>query len=203
MDQPEGSGRPRTHPGAPPARLGGSRWAPPPRPAAPPHGRVLLHVLAQALLEVVTTGPVGTHPLVGHTQSDSTLLFTPDASLPDAFYYQSTVFEWNNAADPSVNRILLRSPAGVARLEFDNISSYVKAANDSVLQVIAPAQPAGTQSPQLAGGAPRRARVLLTLNAASENFVGETPYAYHAEPEVTLVLPAGGAGWRRPPSCPV
>ena len=54
------------------------------------------------------------------------------------------------------------------------------------------AQPAGTKSPQLAGGAPRRAHVLLTLNAASENFVGETPYAYHAEPEVTLVLPAGG-----------
>ena len=151
----------------------------------------ILYVHAQALLEVVTTGPVGTHPLVGHTPADSTLLFTPDASLPDAFYYQSTVFEWNNPADPSVNRILLRSPAGIARLEFDNASSDVKAANDSVLQAVAPAQPAGTMSPQLAGGAPRRARVLLTLNGASENFVGETPYAYHAEPEVTLVLPAG------------
>ena len=140
-------------------------------------------------------GVEGTQPLIGHVKNESTLIFTPDASLPAHLYYQSALYEWRNPADPTVNRIVLRQPAGDARLTFDGVASEVKAANDSSLEVLAPPADAsnsvydGLFAP---GGVPRAAVVNLTLSSAEEDFVGGPPYMYHAEPSVSLVFPAAG-----------
>jgi len=61
---------------------------------------------------LVTTGPIGSHPVSGLTADDSTLIFTPDSSLPSVLYYQSTTLSWGNPSDPSTNRIVLRQPHG-------------------------------------------------------------------------------------------
>ena len=62
--------------------------------------------------DLVTTGPIGPHPISGLTADDSTLMFTPDSSLPSVLYFQSTTLSWNNPSDPSTNRIVLRQPHG-------------------------------------------------------------------------------------------
>ena len=62
--------------------------------------------------DLVTTGPIGPHPISGLTADDSTLMFTPDSSLPSVLYFQSETLSWNNPSDPSTNRIVLRQPHG-------------------------------------------------------------------------------------------
>lgn len=62
--------------------------------------------------DLVTTGPIGPHPISGLTTEDSTLVFTPDSSLPSVLYYQSTTLSWSNPSDSSTNRIVLRQPHG-------------------------------------------------------------------------------------------
>ena len=132
--------------------------------------------LAAALL--VTTG-VNINPL-----EYGEMLFTPDASLPDSFYYQSTRYMWTTT-DRSVQRINLFDPVGPSTLRFGEAAHHplaaLKARNGSMIQAIAPAQPPGTAT----------LGVVFSPNAAEEDYVGPLPYAYHDEVRLDAVVPSG------------
>ena len=135
--------------------------------------------LAMQLL--LTTGP-NINPLEYGEMS-----FVPDASLPAAFYYQSTIFPYDSF-DPAVQRITLLEPQGVSRLRFgvppDDPNSQLApflARNGSVIETRVPPMPNGT----------RLVGVVFSPNGAEEDYVGPLNYTYHDELQVHAVSPAG------------
>ena len=110
--------------------------------------------------------------------------FVPDASLPDAFYYQSTRYAWP-ADDERAQRINLFPPIGVSTLRFGvaplSPLATILARNDTALQASVPGVPNGTTT----------VGVLFSPNGAEEDYVGPTNYTYHDEPLLLAVLPAG------------
>lgn len=138
--------------------------------------------LAPALL--VTTG-MDINPV---EYGDMT--FVPDASLPDSFYYQSTIFRWTTT-DVAMQRINLFTPRGVSKLRFGATPSHplatLRARNGSMIEAVAPAQPAGTTA----------LGVVFSPNGAEEDYLslgyglGQLLYTYHDEPVLQYVVPAG------------
>jgi hypothetical protein len=113
--------------------------------------------------------------------------FVPDASLPSAFYYQSTIFPFDSF-DPAVQRINLLEPQGTSRLQFnvcpDDPNSQLApflSRNGSVIETRVPPMPNGT----------RLVGVVFSPNGAEEDYVGPLNYTYHNELELHAVSPAG------------
>ena len=130
--------------------------------------------LAELLL--VTTGP-DVNPL-----EYGVMTFTPDASLPSTFYYQSTTIGWSTT-DLSVQRINLYEPIGVSKLRFGVTPSHplgiIRARNGSNIEATVPSQPAGTTT----------VGVVFSPNGAEEDYLGPLNYTYYDEVGFEYVVP--------------
>ena len=146
---------------------------------------------ALANLLLVTTGP-DANPL-----EYGEMTFIPDASLPNQFYYQSSILMWSTT-DVTSQRITLLEPLGVSKLRFGETQccgltgeahplGTIRARNGSMIQATTPPQPVGTQ----------RLGVVFSPNGAEEDYIttgtNHQPIDYTYYDEVTLeyVVPAG------------
>ena len=114
-----------------------------------------------------------------------------DASLPDSFYYNRPSSAGRPPTSPC-SESTSSAPRGVSKLRFGATPSHplatLRARNGSMIEAVAPAQPAGTTA----------LGVVFSPNGAEEDYLslgyglGQLlDYTYHDEPVLQYVVPAG------------